>query len=271
EVGEAAAGAGTAAAEEEDGGGGDAGDEGGGDGGFSFRPPRCAQASSRLHADSCSRFGGDCGGDHTDGAANGHPHAHSHHHHHHHRRRYPRYLHLPVQHFKHSRTSLQQHLQPALSFLSHHLGRGRTVLIHDTNGLDTCVCVAVALLLACYGPVTGGSGPSTPPASSADSSSAAPAPSHSSLPMWVAPYRCEGGVGVPAAAASETSGSEATAAAGGAAAVASCCHVSKDAVRQRLAYVSAWYPPARPTRGMLRQVFNHFVRAGAGMLGAEAE
>ncbi len=58
-------------------------------------------------------------------------HHHQHHQHHHHA---PRYLHLPVQHFKFSRSGLAQQLDAALRFASHHLARGRTVLIHDANG-----------------------------------------------------------------------------------------------------------------------------------------
>jgi hypothetical protein len=34
--------------------------------------------------------------------------------------------------------------------------------------------------------------------------------------------------------------------------------VSKQSVRQRLALVSSCYPLARPTRGMLKQVYNFF-------------
>lgn len=34
--------------------------------------------------------------------------------------------------------------------------------------------------------------------------------------------------------------------------------VSKQSVRQQLALVSGCYPLARPTRGMLKQVFNFF-------------
>lgn len=87
------------------------------------------------------------------------------------------------------------------------------------TGADTCVCVAVALLLACYTP-----------------------PSSGETPTWVRPYR-----GVNPAAWS------------------GLLAISKEAVRQRLAFVSGCYPPGRPTRGMLRQVFNHFVvQHGAG-------
>jgi hypothetical protein len=48
--------------------------------------------------------------------------------------------------------------------------------------------------------------------------------------------------------------------------------VTKHSVRQRLALVSACYPPARPTRGMLKQVFNFFEqrRRGQGPAAATA-
>ncbi|GLI70274.1 hypothetical protein VaNZ11_015206 [Volvox africanus] len=170
-----------------------------------------------------------------------HHHHHRHHHnhqhdqdqHHHarHHRPTPRYLHLPVQHFKHSRTSLIQHLDAALGFLSYHLSRGRRVLIHDTNGSDTCVCIAVALLLACYGPCYTG-GPSAP--------------------AWKRPYCTSDEVGISRGRELVPRG------------------ITKDAVRQCLAYVSEFYPNARPTRGMLRQVFNHFVRAQGGGHGEDA-
>ncbi|KAK9906569.1 hypothetical protein WJX75_004349 [Coccomyxa subellipsoidea] len=62
-----------------------------------------------------------------------------------------RYLHLPVQGSKHSRRDLQAHLPAALQFLSHHLCHERQVLVHDRDGLDLCVCVSVALLIACFG------------------------------------------------------------------------------------------------------------------------
>lgn len=46
-------------------------------------------------------------------------------------------------------------------------------------------------------------------------------------------------------------------------------HVTKHSVRQQLAFVSAAYPDARPTRGMLKQVFNFFEdRRRAGVAAA---
>ncbi|GIL59799.1 hypothetical protein Vafri_14523 [Volvox africanus] len=91
-------------------------------GGVAVVGPRKQQRSHRHHYHHC------------------HHHNHNHQHdqdQHHHARRHrpaPRYLHLPVQHFKYSRTSLIQHLDAALGFLSYHLSQGRKVLIHDTNG-----------------------------------------------------------------------------------------------------------------------------------------
>ncbi|PNH02681.1 tRNA A64-2'-O-ribosylphosphate transferase, partial [Tetrabaena socialis] len=137
------------------------------DGSFSFSPPAHAGSSGSTSGSptSCDGEGGSCG------AAADHPPPH--HHHHHRGGSAPRYLHLPVQHCKHERASLGEQLEPALRFLSHHLARGRTVLIHDNNGLDTCVCVAVALLLATYGPCTGEEGGG---------------------PAWAGPYRAGTGV-----------------------------------------------------------------------------
>ncbi|KAG2445329.1 hypothetical protein HYH02_008795 [Chlamydomonas schloesseri] len=166
-------------------------------------------------------------------------HQHHHHHHHGHHRHVPRYLHLPIQHFKHHRTSLLDALEPALRFLSHHLSRGHTVLIHDINGLDTCVCVAVALLLACYSPTgTSSNGPIT--STDADGACATAAAAEDACGLaWAQSYKAGRGVS----------------------------EVTKDSVRQRLAWLSAHYPAARPTRGMLRQVFNHFVRQTNGASG----
>ncbi len=85
---------------------------------------------------------------------------------------------------------------------------------HAPAGLDACVCVAVAALLACFGAPggeAGGGGPASP--------------------AWAQPYEAEAR-GVDA--------------------------VSKEAVRQRLAFVSGCYSGGRPTRGMLRQVYNFF-------------
>lgn len=45
-----------------------------------------------------------------------------------------RYLHLPLLDAKHSRRHLQARLPAALQFVSHHLMRGRRVLIHDADG-----------------------------------------------------------------------------------------------------------------------------------------
>lgn len=45
-----------------------------------------------------------------------------------------RYLWLPVRNSKQDRQALASALGPAVSFLSHHLGQGRAVLIHDDDG-----------------------------------------------------------------------------------------------------------------------------------------
>lgn len=80
--------------------------------------------------------------------------------------------------------------------------------------MDTCVCVAVAALLACYGPCS------------------------PDQPAFVQAFDGGGGAWEPPE------------------------HVTREAVRQRLAFLSACYPLGRPTRGMLRQVFNFFVASG---------
>lgn len=98
--------------------------------------------------------------------------------------------------------------------------------ICPSAGMCTCVCVLVALLLACYSPCGNSSG------------------GESNVPVWSRCYQAG------------SSGSDTAANPG---------PISKDDVRQRLAYVSSFYLPARPTRGMLRQVFNHFMRAKGGV------
>lgn len=95
-------------------------------------------------------------------------------------------------------------------------------------GLDTCVCVAVALLLACYSaPGAVSSSATSAAAGGADGAAAAPAGDAADSGLaWTRSYNPGQGVS----------------------------EVTKDSVRQRLAWLSAHYPAARPTRGMLRQV-----------------
>lgn len=124
----------------------------------------------------------------------------------------PRYFHLPIAHSKVDRSSLMDHMADALDFLSYHLHCGRSVLIHDVTGLDTCVCVAVAMLLACFSPGESDKG---------------------SSPRLLQPFMVHK-----------------------AGYVATPVPVSKEEVRRRLAFVSSSYPQARPSRGMLKQVYN---------------
>jgi len=135
----------------------------------------------------------------------------------------PRYLWLPVEGFKARRGSLLESLEGALSFLSQHLMAGHRVLVHDAAGLDQSVCIAVALLLACY-----------PPLEDTTATDGAQAGAGSGQFGSPVPFRIESGC------------------------VVTPRPVTKQSVRQRLAYVSSCYPGARPTQGMLKQVFNFF-------------
>ncbi|BDA46503.1 Uncharacterized protein C3F10.06c at N-terminal half [Coccomyxa sp. Obi] len=201
-----------------------------------------------------------------------------------------RYLHLPIRDAKHARRDLQAHLPAALQFLSHHLGCKRRVLIHDTDGLDVCVCVALALLIACF--------TSKPPDSSSAGAACSaanlefckvyrPPPSNPAPPAKQAGTACssqdrkqhdvcqERDVGEPqhvsnvtipadAAEANDLAPVDSTKFADvcisaqpqGSGEVAA--EVTKGEVRQRLALVSGYYPSARPTRGCLKQVYNFF-------------
>lgn len=125
------------------------------------------------------------------------------------RKKFPKYMWLPIDDSKHDRFSLKRNLNKLLEFLNWHISCGHKVLIHDLDGLDACVCLAVALLLQCQQLSTG----AMPQADSSDPSSAGLSP------------------------------------------------VTKLSVRQKLTMVSAYYPQARPTRGMLKQVFNYFEEA----------
>ncbi|CAD7702181.1 unnamed protein product [Ostreobium quekettii] len=125
-----------------------------------------------------------------------------------------RYLWLPVMSSKHDRMALKRALPQALQFVSGHLAEGHSVLIHCHDGLDQSVCIAVAVLLACFTRSTQGT-----------------------VPQFCRPFQRSGPGGD---------------------AVRSVEPVTKAGVRQRLAYISAHYPQARPTRGMLKQVYNFF-------------
>lgn len=114
--------------------------------------------------------------------------------------------------------------------------------VFDCAGHDTSVCVAVATLLACF---------STPPAS-CDAAVASAADI-----KFIGPWN-----GSSCGAAAEATGLLGE-------------HlpprmVTKHSVRQQLASVSAAYPDARPTRGMLKQVFNFFEEHRRGPTGVKS-
>lgn len=162
-----------------------------------------------------------------------------------------RYLWLPIESSKTNRSAMMDCLGPALSFLSQHMSMGRTALIHDSLGQDQCICIAVALLLACYDLDPPASGASS--CAAASSANAAPvegdragadltaavavqAAAQPQQPVFVGPFQMhKGKVLLPTGR-----------------------NVTKHSVRQALAFVSSHCPQARPTRGMLRQVFNFF-------------
>lgn len=109
------------------------------------------------------------------------------------------------------------------------------------SGDDICVCVAVATLLACF--------------SSSEGTLDAAA---SSAVKFVAAWPAD-----------DDSLVEQIAAEGQAQHFIPLRPVTKHSVRQQLAFVSAAYPHARPTRAMLKQVFNFFEdrrRAAVGVV-----
>ncbi|KAK9861209.1 hypothetical protein WJX84_005976 [Apatococcus fuscideae] len=60
------------------------------------------------------------------------------------------YLHLPVKSSKLDRQGLARALPAALRFAADHLSHGRRVLIHDDDGLNTSVCLALAVLMRMF-------------------------------------------------------------------------------------------------------------------------
>ena len=162
------------------------------------------------------------------------------------------------------------------------------------------MCITVALLLACYSPNAPGAqptflGPFIPAPSTAAEGPCSRHPQQPGLPPQPTEPNPAGAAetSMPASAAEAcgcgqspgcTEGSGCRAAGckqagedqGGAApercrGVPSLCglHVSKADVRQRLAYVSAAYPAARPTRSSLKQVFNFFQQQSPSALPEE--
>jgi tRNA A64-2'-O-ribosylphosphate transferase len=157
-----------------------------------------------------------------------------------------RFCWLPVCGSKEDRQSLQRQLPAALAFCGTQLRQGRRVLLCcDGEGLDASTCTSVACLLAFYRleERPGGGG--------------------GLAPVWAGGERsagsCEGqqqqSGDAPPGQQQQQRFPPVCGAAG----------FSKLAVRQHLAAVTAHYPAARPTRGMLRQVFNfHLAELGAG-------
>ena len=147
-----------------------------------------------------------------------------------------RFLHLPVQHSKHDRHALQQRLPAALHFLSHHLqqqqqgqqphGEEAEAAAAAEPVLVTCDAGEDASVCAVVACLLSCYELREAPAAEQQQQGAARL-------VWCRPFDAARSTGA----------------------------VTKLDVRRRLAAVTAHYPPARPTRGMLRQVFNAFVVA----------
>lgn len=103
-------------------------------------------------------------------------------------------------------------------------------------GHDNCVCLAVAVLSGCF---------AAPHASAADAKVDTAEPSF--VGVWLPSSQQQ--AGLQAAQQAQC---------GQAAPVLPVVPVSKQSVRQQLARVSGCYPLARPTRAMLKQVYNFF-------------
>ncbi|DBA66398.1 TPA: hypothetical protein ACH3X2_002378 [Trebouxia sp. C0005] len=145
------------------------------------------------------------------------------------------YLRLPVASSKADKHSLERQLPAALEFVSGHLLQQHRVLIQCDAGDDACVCLAVAMHLACFQACTSDPG----------------------VQRFVRPYR----------RTAHTPGARLLMPGGAA--------VTKHSIRRVLALISRLYPLARPSRGMLKQVFNFFepphnVAAGAAAAAAAA-
>jgi tRNA A64-2'-O-ribosylphosphate transferase len=151
-----------------------------------------------------------------------------------------------VESAKAARGSLCSALRPALKHIFDTAWRGRSLLVHDAAGAghDAGVCVVLAALLCMFAAAAEGGEDSELPAFCWHVADGAGGGS-------------SGGRGGDDEAARIDADFEAcirTAA----------VNVSKDAVRIRLAAVSARFPAARPTRGSLKQVYNFFVDAAGG-------
>jgi hypothetical protein len=104
------------------------------------------------------------------------------------------------------------------------------------KGLDQCVCIAVALILACYTFSQESFEKTVDESRQENEQQQQQQQQLSSEPVFVGRLTVKDGVVLPAGGQK----------------------VTKQSVRQVLAFVSSCYPQARPTRGMLKQVFNFF-------------
>lgn len=119
-------------------------------------------------------------------------------------------------------------------------------------GLDTSVCTAVAVLVACFqlpepqaaGPATAQPGAACegPDGAAGAAGTAGREEGQRPSPQLVQPFRTDPSTHVPMPAASEP--------------------FSKLTVRRYLSALSSYYPQARPSQGMLKQVYNMFVPGG---------
>ncbi|KAL3137186.1 hypothetical protein ABBQ32_006750 [Trebouxia sp. C0010 RCD-2024] len=128
------------------------------------------------------------------------------------------YLRLAVASSKADKHSLERQLPAALEFVSSHVAQQHRVLLHCDTGEDACVCLAVAVYLACFQACSSDAG----------------------VQRFVRPYRAH------------------THRPGTRLLMPDDTPVTKHSIRRVLAIVSRLYPLARPTRGMLKQVFNFF-------------
>ncbi|GMH35991.1 hypothetical protein BSKO_03859 [Bryopsis sp. KO-2023] len=133
-----------------------------------------------------------------------------------------RYMWCPIDCSKRDKAALKRKLPAVLEFLSSKLDAGCRVLVHDDEGSDACVCITVAVLLMCF----------------SEKSNTEEAGGSSDLRF------CQ-----KFGEFDEVS-------------IATARKVTKDAVRRRLGFVTSWYSDGRPTRGMLKQVFNFFFEMG---------
>lgn len=164
-----------------------------------------------------------------------------------------RFCWLRVRSSKDDRHSLERNLPAALAFAGIQLAARRRLLLCCDSGLDASACAAVACLLAFYRleerPGAGGG----------------------LLPVWAGPSAAQP-AGAPLGATAATpegrhAGEVADAAEPPSAPAAlrrfppvpGAAGFDKLAVRQHLGVVSAHYPAVRPTRGMLKQVYNFFL------------